>query len=181
MSWGYFADLQLALPSEAWKQLRLQKPGELPRGWFGLNDAGLEKSFARPLGSKDGFAKLLEAPAYNGGETICTVEEAGGVVRVRVCLLLDKSQLELAQPLAALLEIARLHDGEGALRLVNDGTYSGEGGVAIELRSSELERRSLEDECQEIADELAGEIFAAATPKTKSGKPKINPFTGKPV
>jgi hypothetical protein len=181
MSWGYFADLQLALPAEAWAELRHEKPGELPKGWFGLNDAALEKSFARPLGSPDDFAKLLEAPAYKGAETICTVEEAGGTVRVRVCVMLDKSQLELAQPLGALLESARLRDGEGALRLVNDGTYSGEGGVAIVLRDGELERRSLEDECQDLAEELAGEIFAAAKPKKKSGKPMINPFTGKPL
>ncbi len=181
MSWGYFADLRLTLPAKAWNDLRRLKPDDvkLPKGWFGCEDPDLERGFAMPLGSKQTFAKLLDA--CKGKESISTVEESGEETRVRVCLLLDKSELYLARPLAALLDSSR-EAGAGVLRLVNDGTYSGEGGVAIELKKGKLSRRAIDEECREIGEELGMEIFAGVVSgEPTSKKPKINPFTGKPI
>jgi hypothetical protein len=190
MSWGYFADLRLTMPAKAWDELRKTKPDDvtLNKGWFGCEDPDLEAGFAMTLGraapadTKVTFEKLL-ARAYTGKESICTVEKDDAQTRVRACLLLDKSELYLARPLAALLEAARKVGGEGALQLVNDGTYSGEGGVAITLKKGKLSRRAIGEDCHDIGEELGMEIFAGVMPEApkKSGKPKINPFTGKPI
>ena len=183
MSWGYFADLRLTMPAKTWKELAKKNPDalELKKGWFGCEDSDLEAGFAMRMGGpKQTFAELLDG--CKGNESISTVDEVDGEARLRVCLLMDKSELYLARPLALLVEAARTAGGAGALRLVNDGTYSGEGGVAIELQKGKLSRRAIDDDCHEIGEELGMEIFAAAKPKSgKLEKPKINPFTGKPV
>lgn len=79
--------------------------------------------------------------------------------------------------LQCLLHAARAHHCRGHMRLVNDGTYSGEAGVALTLAGGEVRAEQLDD-FENALEELAGEIFEAV-PGIGVGGPKINPFTGK--
>jgi hypothetical protein len=185
MSWGYFADLRLSLPTSAWSALQSKKPLEfrLDKGWSGLEDASLETRFGHPNTGVEDFAKVLAWDCYEGPEAIKDVESDGAGTTVRVCLLLDKSLLDLAFPLASLLEAARASGGTGTLRLVNDGTYSGEDGVELELRDGAIAKKKLEN-CWEINEALANEIYrvdailAADADGTLLG---VNPFTHQPL
>jgi hypothetical protein len=189
MSWGYFVDLKLTMPSAAWKKVSDQKAGasKLVAGWSGLDDAGLEKSLGRPFSEGDTLIKVLKGKAYHGTETVHHVDEDDGVTTVRICLLLDKSTLELAYPLATLLFAARdTGVAKGALRLVNDGTAPGEDGVEIALAKKKLTKTKIEDQAA-IAEGLIADLYGdlvSARLKAKSSKsPRsmINPFTGQPI
>jgi hypothetical protein len=185
MSWGYFADLRLSLPTSAWESLQSRKPLDfrLEKGWSGLEDASLETSFGRPNTGAEDFANVLAWDCYEGPEAVKQVETNGDGTTVRVCLLLDKSLLDLAFPLASLFEAARASGGSGTLRLVNDGTYSGEDGVELELQDGAIAKKKLEN-CWEINERLANEIYnvdailAADAQGTLLG---VNPFTGQPI
>jgi hypothetical protein len=168
MSWGFYADLQLALPTATWKEIGEQRPSEtvLTPGWSGLADKALEAEFAKPFSEKKTFAQLLASPAYKGAQTINTVKRTKDATRVRICVLLDKSTLELAYPLVALLHSAR-EAGTGALRLVNDGTYGGEGGAVITLAKGKLTSKRVKD-CWPLVEELGQALLATS--------PGVNPF-----
>jgi hypothetical protein len=179
MSWGFFADLRLSLPTAAWTRVRARRPAEIPlaAGWSGLEDTGLEHAFGRPSTKQQTFADVL---AWDWRGAIVEVAADGGRTRVRVCAMLDKSELELAQPLAALLDAARDEGGEGSLRLVNDGTSGAENGVERTLAGGHLTSAPLED-YESILEELAVEILPKPPKRGGPAKPMINPFTGKPI
>lgn len=186
MSWGYFADLQLTVPTKAWAELRARTPGAvtLERGWSGLEDQELESAFSQPFAVGDTFARILAGPAFNTAEALNRAAADGAGTSARVCLMLDKSSLELAYAMAALFHAARSVDGtKGTFRLVNDGTYSGESGVVLTLSDGKIAKERIKD-LFALVDELAAEIFAAAQEAaSKSSKPRvlINPFTKEPI
>src|SRR5579859_1299320 len=106
MSWGFFADLRLTLSTAGWARLRELKPADVPlaEGWSGLEDRELERSFGRPATKDETFGDVL---AREWHDAVARVDAEGDRTNIRVCALLDKSELELAHPLATLLEAAR--------------------------------------------------------------------------
>jgi hypothetical protein len=167
MSWGFFADLRVSIPTDEWAKIRARalKDVALPTGFLGLADAELESSFLRPHEGSETIGDALEPKP----SSIHEIAESKGTTKVRICLLLDKSQLESARPLAAVLEAARAAGGTGSLRLVNDGTYSGEAGVELSLKKGKLSKKRLDDG-EEIVESLAAELAEAKKPKKKSAK-----------
>lgn len=191
MSWGFFADLRLSLPDDTWELLRDRKPAaiRLEPGWSGLQDVELEAAFGAPNTSDETFAKVLRWKCYTGDQAISSVTSSENRTDLRVALLLDKSQLDLAFPLAALLSAARESGGEGSLKLVNDGTYGGEDGVELTLSDGVIAAAAVED-CWKIVATLGAEVFggelydegeALESPKDAGNKPMIDPVTGKAV
>ena len=182
MSWGYFAELRVSMPTAQWRLLQKRPLAEfvLPAGWSGLKDKQLEASFLRPHSGKETLGKALGWKCYRGAEAVHQLEAGDELTSLRICLLLDKSQLELALPLAAVLEAARTSDATGSLRLVNDGTFSGEDGVEIAIAAGKRKTTRLKD-CWELNEALAAELFEAIASKPQGKKPMINPFTGQPL
>ena len=161
MSWGYFIDLNITLSSAAWKKISAQKLGaaKLPKGWSGLDDASLEGALGRPFSESDSIIKVLKGKAFHGKETVHRVEDKRDATSVRICLLLDKSTLELAYPLARLFQAARQVDGaKGSLRIINDGSAPGENGVVLSLAKKKVEAAPIED-CFAVAEQLTAELY----------------------
>lgn len=178
MSWGFLVDLDITVPTQAWKVLKAERPRDvsLARGWSGLVETSLEEAFGRPYTGDDTFAKVLKWKW--GPESIVLHEPVGDRTRIRVCVVLEKSQLDHAFPLAALLEAARTVGGAGSLRFVNDGTSGAEDGSQLTLADGTIEATPLEA-YEDHLDALTGELFKREA--TRSAKPMINPFTGKPI
>ena len=176
MSWGYFVDLNITLPSEAWKKISEQKLGgrKLKSGWSGFEDAALEKAFVRPFSEDATVAKVLKGKAYHGTETVHRIEAHGKDTSVRVCLLLDKSTLELAYPLVlAFQSAAELAAAHGSLQIVNDGTAPGENGALLSLAKRKIKRTKIDDSfavTEQLMAELYGDLVSAPL-KAKSSKP----------
>ncbi len=160
MSWGYFIDLRIGLSTAAWNAVRGQKPADiaLAPGWSGLKDREFEHAFSVPTTKTETFAEVLAWKCYTGKEAIERIESKAGVTTVRVCVLLDKSLLDLAYPLATLFQSARAAGGEGSLRLVNDGTSSGEDGVELALTKGAITSKPVGD-CWKIVEQLGAELF----------------------
>jgi hypothetical protein len=182
MSWGFLVDLHLKLSRDAWTRLQKRTPGEtsLADGWSGLEDAGLERSFGRPWSQDATYRELL--PRYADAESIVQIDASGDPVAIRVCVIVDKSTLENAYPLAALLHAAAAEAGEGTLRLVNDGTYSGESGSVIALARGSVTAAAIADDA--VLEELSAELLERIEQAAAAGerpKPGRNPFTGQPV
>src|SRR5687767_15019737 len=115
MSWGYFADLRCKLPSKAWTALKKKSPADFPLAadWSGFESAELQSAF-KPASAKDTFAKVLSWGVFT--EECLRVEKARDEkVELRVALVLDKSQLDMAGYLGALLEGVRAAGGDGSL------------------------------------------------------------------
>jgi hypothetical protein len=185
MSWGYFADLRLSLDTAAWDQLLEQRPSaiQLDPGWSGLENKDLEEMFSRPNTGTETFAQILKWKCYTGKEAIETIETNADRTRLRVCLMLDKSLLDLAYPLATLLEAARGVGGEGSLRLVNDGTAVGEDGVELVLARGTISTQPIDD-CWSIVEQLGAELFAGMVQQTRQkakSRAIRNPFTGESI
>ncbi len=165
MSWGFFADLHLTVSSEAWKRLSERKPSEIPlkRGWSALTDQGLEEAFGASSTKKETFAQALASERYRGANAVHRVVKKGAKTTVRVGLLLDKSRLELAHPLATLLEAARDDaSAKGSLQLVNDGTYAGEDGAELTLAKGKLVRKRIANASERV-EALTEELVSKAT------------------
>ncbi|MBX3273689.1 MAG: hypothetical protein KF729_25720 [Sandaracinaceae bacterium] len=185
MSWGYIADFRLTVDSAAWTRLSRLRPSEvtLRAGWSGLRDRALEEAFGRPTGRDETFAELLEWPAYHR-ESVHEVALDGPTATVRVCLVLEKSQLELCQPLATLLHAAKREPATGALRLVNDGTYDGEDGVHLSLSEGEVRKTKLRHHAaalEELSTELIERLQATPSAPPVGEILGYNPRTGQPV
>jgi hypothetical protein len=164
MSWAYFADLRISLPIAAWERLQSVKPAgtTLAPGWSGLKDEHLEAAFGRPVSGDQTFAEILRWDLYSTRDALQHLETKGTTTSLRIATVLDKSLLDHAQPLAVLFEIARAEKGSGSLRLVNDGTASGEDGVELTLTAGKVKKTRLTD-CWTIVEELGGELFASAS------------------
>jgi hypothetical protein len=139
----------------------------------------LEKAFGKSFTREDTFANVLDGRAYNGRETIHSVIDEDGTTTLRICLILDKSQLELAYPLATLLHAATDIASSASLRFVNDLTAPGEDGVEIVLAKKRLASKPIDAESigADLAADLYPEISQKKTTKTKE-RVVINPFTG---
>jgi hypothetical protein len=183
MSWGYFADLRLTLPRHAWDELAHARPAEvvLRPGWSGFTDRALEEAFSSPLTGKESFAKVLQWDGY-GREAVRRIVLDDDTVTIRVCLVMDKSLLELAFPLAALLHAARDHGGRGTFALVNDGTYAGESGTTLTLERGTIAITpvvNLWDHIEALGAELFGKL--AEDESIDADAPALDPVTRQPV
>jgi hypothetical protein len=173
MSWGYFGDLKLALDEAAWKRLLSMTPGEveLDASWAGLSDASLAAGFYDRTLRENGetFAAIVEWPIYRR-ESIHHIAAQGGRVELRIAVLFDKSQLEMASYLAALFEGARALGAEGSFALVNDGTYSGESGVLHTIAGGEWTSEPLEDSWP-LVETLTAALYGAELVGELDGTP----------
>ncbi len=186
MSWGYFGDLRLTLATSEWARINQTKPIDIPlkAGWSGLAERNLEEAFGNAFSPQDSFAKILAGAGYHAREVVHTVATKGKATTIRICLMLEKSILEMAYPLATLFLAAQSAGGTGTLRFVNDGSASGEDGVILTLANGKITKKKIDD-CWPLAEELGHELYNIGT-ASKGGKGKgkgkgINPFTGKPL
>ncbi|MBK7395297.1 MAG: hypothetical protein IPJ34_03090 [Myxococcales bacterium] len=194
MSWGYFLELDLALPTEAWARIQKSTADTWPAepGFFGLKEKGLEEMF---LGKLFAGWTIGKAFALVGRRNVAKAVSEGDVTRLRVVTLLDKSgDTELARPFASLFLAAQAHGGEGRLALINDGTYSGEDGVVLTLAKGKVKTERAKN-CWEHVERLGAEVFGsfedgapaakkaatkkAATKKAVTKKPVTKKATGK--
>lgn len=161
MSWGYFLDLDLTLPTADWTRIAATRSGDhaIPAEWWGFEDRALADMFG---GSDFDDMTIGKAVAlFARPESIGRVEANGDETTLRLCQLLDRGgDPSLAKPIAALVEAAK-STARGALRLVNDGSYSGEGGIVVRVEGGTLARERLDDDIWPIVEQLGAEIFGA--------------------
>lgn len=146
MSWGYFLDLELTVPTREWKRLLAVEGAALPAGWWGFRADDLEARF----GGASFFDRVTFKKALTffkeGRSARKSIEEADGHTTVRVTTLLDRSGDTLvAKPVAAAFDAAAKVGGSGHVQLVNDGSYSGEAGVSVTIEGGALVRARLAD------------------------------------
>jgi hypothetical protein len=181
MSWGYIVDLKLTLPSAAWKALRKRRACDvcIAPGWSKLADKRLEARFADGWGERATFDTMLRDKAYRGADTIRRLEETSSTATIRVCVLCDKSTLDWAYPLVALLHAARDARAMGTLRIVNDGTAPGEDGVVLTLAKGKLKATRAFDR-EAICEEVFAELRSArpASPKSDYARPGLAELRG---
>lgn len=160
MSWGFFLEATLTMKAAQWKSLARARPRDFvtPLGWWGFKDRELERRFIDAYGDVSRgltFAALVKRFGKNG---VGEVKVLGGVAKVRILTLLDRSgDTDIARGVAALFEAAV--GAEGAVSLVNDGTYSGEDGVTVTRRDGRLVRSRVKD-CNTLIDGLGAELFS---------------------
>lgn len=162
MSWGFFVDLDLTLPTKEWERLKKTRTGDhaVSPGWWGLKERELESMFLRSDLDDLKLGKLLDW--FANGSSIRQVSEQAGSTHVRLLTLLDRSgDPHIAKTIAALVEGARA-SGKGRVRLINDGTYSGEDGVLVRLEAGEIVRARVADS-NPIAEKLGAELFEGAS------------------
>ncbi len=162
MSWGYFIDFHLTLPTKAWERLSSTEAGAFPTalGWWGFRDAELERRFIDTSGNvANGLTFSALVARFAREESLGRVSRSDDVVTLRVASLLDRGgDTDIARGFAALLEAARESGGVGSVSLINDGTYGGEDGVTIDLSGGELVRKHIAD-CWELTERLSAELF----------------------
>jgi hypothetical protein len=167
VSWGYFADLDISLPTEAWAQRRTRKPTEiaLAAGWSGLRDKGLEAAFGRPNTREETFAKVVGWACYKSGDALHRIEREGERTRIRLCLLCDKSLLDLAYPLATLFEAARAEGGSPSARARSWSApaLSGSRSVATVVNPDFARSTAVESPMPDEAPSLRGPVHRHAS------------------
>ena len=185
MSWGYFLDLELTLPTADWDALQRTTAADLPKQWWGFAEADLEDTFGNAGFESAMFHKVFGFWTH-GESCVKTVVEADNQTSVHLISHLDKGgDTQVAGTLAAMFEAASKVGGTGRIRLVNDGSYSGEDGVEVTIVDGRLVRSRIEGS-NEIAEELglavypefANELELARAPDTKPTTRK--PATRKP-
>jgi hypothetical protein len=108
MSWGFFVDLQLTLPSAQWGELKKSTPGEVtvPTGWphkTELSPSFRSEHWESDDGSTQEFHRLLFTKKKKTFDpSVATETPDGDVTRVRLVASLDRSQLGDAVVLSAL-------------------------------------------------------------------------------
>lgn len=144
MSWGYFLDLELSVPTQAWKQLQAIEGRALPAGWWGFAKAELEERFgAGPAFDAVTFKKVL-GWFHDGQSSVKKIEETSGRTSIRLIALLDRGgDTQVARPIAAAFDAAAKVGGVGRIQLVNDGSYVGEPGVSVTIAEGTLSRERL--------------------------------------
>lgn len=160
MSWGFFLDLDITLPTSAYEELLSITPATLPAGWWGFTDADLEHTFTGTEFDEMSFERTFGIFEHGDG---CSkiVESAGGSTRVRFCMLLDKAgETQSAKVYAAFANAAATLGGTGYIQLINDGTYGGEAGVKVTLGGGTVARSAIgEDEHLGMMEEIAARAF----------------------
>jgi hypothetical protein len=158
MSWGYFLELNLTLPTVDWDTLQRITSAELSPQWWGFEEAGLEHTFGNAGFENAMFHKVFKFWTH-GQSCVKEVVEDGDLTSVHLILHLDKSgDTQVAGTLAAMVEAAAKVGGTGRIRLVNDGSYSGEDGVEVAIDDGRLVRSKI-DGSNEIADELGAAVY----------------------
>jgi hypothetical protein len=177
-------DVRFTVADELWASILRWRPARLllRPGWSKLKDRQLEAAFIRPVAGDETFAEVLRWTCYRPPRAVSVEHVEAGKRLLRLCTLLDRSQLELAQPLIALFGAVAQAGGDGGLRLINDGTHAGELGFALALTRGEVKARRLRPDIDDDAARLGEELVALelGTPppaRTRIGK---NPFTGEP-
>ena len=159
MSWGFYLDLDLHLPTLEWRRLQSTTGSALPSGWWGFEDADLERRF----GGGHLFADATFARVFSFWKHArsCSklVTEQDGVTSVRLIAFLDRSgDTEVAKPVAALFDAAAKVGGVGHIQLVNDGSYSGEDGVCLTIDHGTLVRARLTD-ARPLSQALSSAVY----------------------
>jgi hypothetical protein len=103
MSWGFFLDLDLTLPTAEWKRLQAITGSALPPRWWGFEESDLDERF----GGVSFFDAMAFKKAFtffhDGKSCVKRVEEAKGRTSVRLTAHLDRSgDTQVAKPIAAL-------------------------------------------------------------------------------
>ncbi len=164
MSWGFFLDLDLTLPTSEWTRLAPTRTGahRIDSSWWGFQDPSLGKMFTAADFDDTTIGAAVEL--FNRAESVGTVSEEGGETKLRLCQLLDRGgDPSIAKSIAALVDASK-GSARGRLRLINDGTYAGEDGVEIVIADGTLARARVEDSFQivlELGAEVYGEEFGA--------------------
>ena len=161
MSWGYFLDLNLTLPTDEWTRLAQTKTSDhaVTSAWWGFREAELGDMFsAADFDDMTlGDAVALFARAESVGNVINTGEET----TIRLAQLIDRGgDPSIAKPIAALVDASKA-SARGVLRMINDGTYSGEDGIEIEAKDGDLARKPLNG-WQKYAMQVGAEIYGGA-------------------
>ena len=195
MSWGYFVDLRLTLPSDDWTALARRAPRDcpVPASWPARSAfakafrseywQGLDVPFQKIAFAKAPLWKLLRGDALRSVRP--TEDER---VDVRLLVLLDKSLLDGAAVIAALFfGAAQQARATGRLAVVNDGTGPGEDGWCFTLARGKVKAAKIED-AGEFGAELAALLYPGVVPVparpaeqlrgVANGRWGINPMTG---
>jgi hypothetical protein len=181
MSWGYFAELEVTLPTDALAKLRKKKPSDvaLAKGWSGLIDENLEAAFGRRLTTRETFEKTLGWYQTGGSLPSIRREETNGdQATLRVLTMLEKSLLDHAFPLAAMFHAVRDAGGAGTFRLVNDGTAPGEAGAELTLVDGTITKRRL-DLDWDLTGRFGAELFAPSSAEPSPQEAKATTRTTK--
>lgn len=158
MSWGFFLDLDLTLPTSEWTRLAQMKTGDhrIEATWWGFADKQLGRMFTTADFDETTIGDAVAM--FKAPESIGTVTTAGDETTLRLCQLLDRGgDPSIAKCIAALVEASKAK-ARGTLRLINDGTYSGEDGVAIVVSNGRLVRSLLEDSFP-MVEQLGAELY----------------------
>jgi len=158
MSWGFFLDLDLSVPTKTWKVLQASTPSDLPAGWWGFNEDELEVRFTGDLFDDINVKKVLSL--FTDGESSAkSITERAATTRIELCTLLDRGgDTQVAKPFAALVEAASKVGGVGHIQLVNDGSYSGEAGVRVTLAKGVLVREPVANQ-RELREVLLARVY----------------------
>ena len=158
MSWGYFLDLNLTVPTSDWERVAQTKTSDhaIGAGWWGFKDKVLGEMFSA---SEFDDMTIGEAIAlFDRTDSIGKVNVEGETTTIRLCQLLDRGgEPSIAKSVAALVDAAK-DSANGTLRLINDGSYSGEDGVEIVAADGKLSRSFVEGS-NDIAMKLGSEIY----------------------
>lgn len=105
MSWGFFTDLTLSMPTEEWGTLVRAAPADydVPRDWPDGSELAVRFRSDHWSRCRASFDEIVfsEAPQWRDldGASIRVIRHEGSTTHVRVLTLLDRSQLENAEVL----------------------------------------------------------------------------------
>jgi hypothetical protein len=168
MSWGFFCDLEVTLPTATFKQIWKTKLSDhaLPTPLLGFKNKELERTFTIDTSHDDAdqpdvpLKDVPELYKWQHGRT--ETSESNGETTFRGCMCLDRGgDPSIARVVAALLYAAR-PTGRGHLVLVNDGSYSGENGVLLQLANGEVTRTLIADD-RPLTAHLGPALWEGAT------------------
>jgi hypothetical protein len=158
MSWGYFLDLNLTIPTPEWERVAQTKTSDhaIAASWWGFQDKVLGEMFSAP--EFDDMTIGEAVALFDRTDSIGKVAVEGDKTTIRLCQLLDRGgEPSIAKSVAALVDATK-GSATGTLRLVNDGSYSGEDGVEINATYGALSRTHITGS-NELAMKLGSEIY----------------------
>lgn len=133
----------------------------------------------------------------NGKSCVKSIDDVGGEMVVRLVAHLDRDgDTQVAGPIVAMFDAAAKAGGTGRIRLVNDGTYSGEDGVEVAIVDGKLARSAVEGS-NDLVEELGAALYPdlaevidvspqpnphlATPPKREAKSAKTKPAAKKPA
>ncbi len=171
MSWGYYLDLELSLPTAEWTRLQSTKGGVLPAKWWGFKNADLEDLYGGLDDYDDVTFKKVFTFWTDGKSAAKSVTESKGTTTVKLTVVIDRGgDTQVVKPVAAFFDAAAAV-GSGRIRLVNDGSASGENGVEVTIADGVLVRSKVVD--RELRDTLFARVYPdlAATVDKLTSRP----------